>query len=207
MISQPIEKLSEIFSKFPGIGKRTANRFVFYLLKLSNKEVNELLKAIIDVRKQIKTCNFCFLPFDTSLSKNEKQLCPICQNPARDKKLLCIVEKEIDLLTIEKTKLYKGLYFILGSTFNPKKEKQDLRIKELKERIKNPKKFGIEANFQEIILAFNPTTEGEITSLYLERELKPLNIKISRLGRGLPIGGEIEYADEETLKSALEGRK
>lgn len=214
MYPQPIQNLINLFSKFPTIGRRTAGRFVFYLLKLSPEEINEFLKSIIALRKNIKTCNFCFNPFDISIDlpqsdfTNKNQLlCPICRNNLRDKTLLCVVEKEIDLISIEKTKKYKGLYFILGGKINFKNDNKNIRIKELKERIKNPKKFGINANFKEIIMAFNQTTEGETTSLYVERELKPFNIKITRLGRGLPVGGELEYADEETLGSAFEGRK
>jgi recombination protein RecR len=207
-----IQKLIDLFSKFPTVGPRTATRFVFYLLKTPKEEIKELIKSIIDLKKTIKICSFCFNPFE-----GEGNLCLICSNPTRDKNLLCIIEKETDLVPIEKTKKYKGLYFILGGTVSTlkKEEIKKLRIKELIERIKNPEKFGIlGASFKEIILATNPTTEGEATALYLERKLKPLTcgepgrtIKITRLGRGLPAGAELEYTDEETLGSALEGRK
>ncbi len=209
MFPPKIQKLIDLFSKFPTVGRRTAARFVFYLIKLSKNDFEELLNSITDLRKNIKICSFCFNPFVASTDSAEK-LCPICCNPSRDKTLLCVVEKETDLLSIEKTKKYNGLYFVLGGTVSSLKKSdiEKLRIKELKERIKNPSNFGISTNqFQEIILAINPTTEGEATSLYLKRELKPLGIKITCLGRGLPIGGELEYADEETLSSALEGRK
>jgi len=172
---------------------------------LSKEEVDDLLKEIIILKKNVKMCSFCFNPFE-----GESELCQICKNPSREKNLLCVVEKESDLISIEKTKKYNGLYFVLGGTVSTlkKEEIEKLRVKELIERIKNPEKFGIlNAKFQEIILATNQTTEGEATALYLERVLKPLSLKISRLGRGLPVGAELEYADEETIGSALEGRK
>jgi len=206
-----IQKLIELFSKFPTVGPRTAARFVFYLLKSSKEEIEELINSISNLKKIVKICSFCFNPFEPSQvsskfgeGKGEGDLCPICSNPSRDRNLLCIVEKETDLITIEKTKKYNGLYFILGGTVSSlrKADVEKLRIKELQERIKN----HIEL-IKEIIVATNPTTEGEATTLYLERVLKPYNKRITRLGRGLPVGAELEYADEETLGSALEGRK
>jgi recombination protein RecR len=193
MYPLPIEKLINLFSKFPTVGPRTAARFVFYLMKLPIEESNTLIESIVELKTKIKFCSFCFKP-------SENDLCDICSDPSRDKSLLCIVEKETDLETIEKTKKYKGLYFILGGTVSKLREEdiEKLRVRELREMIKN---------FKEVIIAINPTTEGEATALYLERLLKPLNIKITRLGRGLPIGGELEYADEETLSSALDNRK
>ncbi len=198
MYPKSIQKLIELFSKFPTVGPRTAIRFVFYLIKLDQEKFDELLSSLTDLRKAIKICSFCFNPFE---SLDDAELCPICRDNSRDKTLLCIIEKEIDLISIEKTKKYKGLYFILGGTINLKKsDKKIKRIEELKQRIEN-------SDFQEIIIAFNPTIEGEATTLFIKRELKPLNIKITRLGLGLPIGGELEYADEDTLSSAFEGRK
>ena len=203
MYPKSIQKLIDLFSKFPTVGPRTAARFVFYLIKLSQNNSDELLNSIINLRKSIKICSFCFNPFDASQdsAQGEETLCSICKDNSRDKTLLCVIEKETDLISIEKTKKYKGLYFILGGTISLKKaDSKKTRIEELKERIKNN-------GFKEIIIATNPTTEGEATALYIKRELKPFNIKITRLGRGLPVGGELEYADEETLTSAFEGRK
>lgn len=200
--SPSIQKLIEKFSKFPTTGPRTAARFVFYLMKLSKEEVQDLIKSISELQEKVKLCSFCFKPFEPSTGSVKEELCEICSNPSRDQSLLCIVEKETDLETIEKTKKYQGRYFVLGGTVS-KLKKQDvkkLRTNELLERAKNPE-------IKEIIIAVNPTTEGEATALYLERLLKPLNKKITRLGRGLPVGSELEYADEETLGSALEGRK
>jgi len=205
MYPPAIKRLIEIFSKFPTIGPRTAARIVFYLNQLPNEKIKEILEAIISLKKKIKICAFCFNSFEDK----EEKLCPICRDKTRDRKKICIVEKETDLTVIENTKNYKGLYFVLGGTVSRlrKENIKKLRVEELIERIKNPSKFGIDSKFEEIIIATNANVEGEATSLYLERKLKPLNIKISLLGRGLPIGGEIEYADEETLKSAFEGRK
>ena len=208
MFPKSIQKLIDLFSKFPTVGPRTAARFVFYLMRKSKEEVNDLIKSITDLKEKVKICSFCFNSFESVPPEDE--LCEICKSPGREKNLLCIIEKESDLISLEKTKKYHGLYFILGGTVSTLKREEikNLRTGKLIERIKNPEKFGIlDAKFKEIILATNPTTEGEATALYLERVLKPLNLKITRLGRGLPVGAELEYADEETIGSALEGRK
>jgi recombination protein RecR len=204
-----IQKLIDRFSKFPTVGPRTAARFVFYLLKLKNEDVKGLIESISNLAENIKFCNFCFKPFE-----GEKNLCEICSDKSRELKTLCIVEKETDLDPIEKTKKYTGLYFILGGNVSLlKKDAEKIRIEELLERIKKPSSFGLAENthFEELIIATNPTTEGNATFLFLERKLKPLleekKIKITKLGRGLPTGGELEYADEETLSEALERRR
>ena len=204
MYSKSIKKLIDQFSKLPTVGPRTAARFVFYLLNAPKEEVNSLIESISNLSKEVKLCSFCFKPFE-----GEGNLCEICGDSNRDRTKLCIVEKETDLGSIEKTKKYPGLYFILGGTVSLlKKEPEKIRTKELVERIKDPVVFHLfNASFEEIIIATNPTTEGEATSLYLERKLKSLNKKITKLGRGLPTGGELEYTDEETLGEALEGRK
>lgn len=207
MFPPTIQKLIEKFSEFPTVGPRTAARFVLYLLKLPQKEFDDFIKSLLEIKK-IKLCNFCFKPYEPEDSKI--RLCEICLDPTRNRNLLCIVEKETDLVALEKTRKYKGLYFVLGGNVSrlKKEELKKIRTEELKERIKNPQKFGLlDASFQEILIATNPTAEGEATRLYLERLLKPFNKKITSLGRGLPIGGELEYADEETLSFALEGRK
>ena len=197
MQSPLIEKLIKIFSKFPTVGPRTASRFVFYLLKLPKEEIDDLISAIFTLQNSVKVCSLCFNPFE-----GEGELCEICKNPGRDKSLICVVEKETDLDSIEKIKRYKGLYFILGATLSSLKKDDIKKIKteELLNRMKDPQ-------VKEIIIATNSTTEGEATALYLERTLKSSGKKITRLGRGLPKGSELEYADEETLSSALESRK
>ncbi len=197
MYPNSIQKLIDLFSKFPTVGPRTASRFVFYLMYLPKEKIEELVQAISNFKNKIKLCQLCFNPLE-----GEGGLCKICSDPTRDKTLLCIVEKETDLQAIEKIKKYKGLYFILGGTVSNLKPEalKKLRLKELEERVKSPE-------IQEVILATNSTTEGQATALYLQRLLKPFNKKIVQLGRGLPMGGELEYADEETLSSALESRR
>jgi len=201
MYPKTIQKLIDLFSKFPTVGPRTAARFVFYLIKLPQTELEELSSYLKKLKESIKMCSWCFNSFDLSAGSEQENLCPICKDSLRNKEMICIVEKETDLTAIEKTKKYKGLYFVLGGIINlKKKDKKDIRIEQLKERIKNN-------GFKEIIIAINPTTEGEITRLLLERELRPFNIKITHLGRGLPMGGELEYADPDTLSSSFDSRK
>lgn len=217
-----IKKLTELFSEFPTIGSRTAGRFVFYLIKQTKEKVNELMLAIQELKNRIKLCNFCFNPYESENSGGDDKngLCAVCQNPVRNKQLLCLVEKEADLIAIENTKKYGGLYFVLEKDiFSFKKDVSgNLRIGELLERIKNPQKFGVAGtNFTEIIIAVNPTVEGKTISILIERALKEFiaqikapqsaELKITHLARGLPVGGELEYADEETLESAFSGRK
>jgi len=196
-----IQKLIEKFSKFPTIGPKTAARFVFYLLQQSKEEVLDLTKSITDLKQNTKKCESCFNFFEDQNS--EQKLCKICSNPQREKSLLCVVANETDLMAIENTNKFKGFYFVLGGTVSGLKKEsvEKLRIKELEEKIKN------NAEITEIIIATNPNSDGDATALYLERMLKLFNKKITRLGRGIPTGGELEYADEETLISALEGRK
>jgi len=195
-----IQKLIERFAKFPTIGPKTAARFVFYLLQLPKEELEKLITSVSDLQKNTKECDLCFNFFET---ENEQKLCRICSDSARDKSLVCIVANEMDLMAIENTRKYKGLYFVLGGVVSSLKKEniEKLKIKELEERIKNSPEA------KEIILALNPNSEGEATALYLERILKSYDKKITRLGRGIPTGGELEYADEETLSSALENRK
>ncbi len=180
-----IKKITDLFSKFPGIGKRTAGRFVFYLINQPKEKIDELIVALQELKKSVKLCQNCFNPFEA-----EGELCEICKNPLRNNQILCIVEKEADLLSIESAGRYKGLYFVLG---NPS------RLTQLQTRVKTSPPT-------EIIIALNPTPEGRIISALVERALGS-KYKITHLARGIPVGGELEYADEETLESAFEGRK
>jgi len=207
MYSNKIQKLIDLFSRFPGIGPKVAGRFVFYLAKLTDKEVKELANAILEVKNSLRPCGFCFKLFEPS--EAQSNLCEICSDNSRDRTILGVVEKEADLVSIEKNKPHKGIYFILGETPSSFKQEnmKSLKVKELKQRIEKAKAFGVAADFKEIILALNPTIGGEAATLYLERELKDLNKKITRLGRGLPSGGELEYADRETILSAFKNRK
>lgn len=210
MFSKSVQKLVNLFSEFPTIGPRTASRFVFYLIQLPKEKVEELVASIQDLKSKIKFCSFCFNPFETNDS--EKTLCEICENNSRDRSSLCVVEKETDLISIEKTKKYRGLYFIFGGTVATLKKNdiEKLRVEELGDRLRSPQGFGIITIFKEIIIAINPTPEGKATSILIEKTIKKTlkdNLpKITHLGLGLPVGGELEYADEETLENAFERR-
>ena len=201
IMDSSIDKLVDIFKKFPTVGKRTAGRFAYYLIRQSKEETDGLINAILELKNKTKLCKFCFQPFE-----GVENFCPICQNSARNKNLLCIIEKETDLISIENTRKYNGLYFILGGTLlmMRKDSVNNLRIEELKERVKN-------SNFSELIVALSPTPEGISTSVLVEKSIKEVipnpTFKITHLAKGLPVGGELEYADEETLESAFEGRK
>ncbi len=201
-MSDSIKRLKDLFSRFPAVGPKMASRFVFHLIHASPAEAQDLIQAIQAIKNNIVLCQLCFQPFEAQ----GQQICQICADPGRNKQLLCIIEKENDLISIENTKKYKGLYFVLGSNILTlrKINDQDLRITPLKERIKN-------SQFAEIIIATNPTIEGRAASALVEMALKELpqfpTLKITHLATGMPVGGELEYADEETLDSAFEGRK
>jgi len=210
MYPSKIQKLIDLFSKFPTVGPRTAARFVFYLLKIPEEKTKELIRAMEELKKGTRPCSLCFGYFEPS-PKNE-ELCPICSDRARDRSLFCIVEKQIDQQAIEKTGRYKGLYLILGGTMSNLKSKTvkeeiKKRADRLIEIIKGKTPFIGPSEVKEIIIALNSTTEGEITSLWLERRLKNLGIKITRLATGLPKGSELEYADEDTLSLAIKDRR
>lgn len=196
MLPQPIRNFIEIVSKLPSIGPRLATRLAFHLINGGKNEIENLEKAVADLKK-LKTCERCFFVYTGN--------CPICSDKNRTRETLAIVEKETDLISLEKTGKFNGQYLVLGGlakngVLDPK---QRLRLKNLAERIK--KEFG--GQIKEIIIALNPTTFGDFTSSLIGQELKPLAQKISRLAKGVPTGGEIEFADEETLGSAFEGRK
>lgn len=195
VIPESIQKLIKKFSQFPGIGPKQAARFVFFLLGAEKQYRTELLKDI-QTLNALKSCISCNL-----ISENE--LCPLCANQKRNHQQICIVEKTSDLLTMERSGAYHGTYYILETNaINNKK----INLTNLKKRI--TKLLEQNSNGQiEIILATNPTTEGEATALYIEKELLSHNTKITRLARGLPSGAEIEYIDQTTLQSALENRK
>lgn len=204
MFSKEVEKLIDLFSRLPGVGPKTSARFVFFLLEeADDEETRELGKSILELRRSVKKCEFCFKYFE-----EERDLCPICSDPRRDRKKICLVEKETDLASIEENNVYDGLYFILGGTVSDldKKKIESLRLSELFKRLKNPKAFGIQTRLEEVILGLNPTLEGDSTARLLRRKLEQMEIKTTRLGRGLPQGGEVEYADKNTLSSAFENR-
>lgn len=210
MKARAILRLISLFSKFPTVGRRTAERFTLHVLKLPHNKVEELVAGIKDVRSSVGMCAFCFQPFDREEDAKAAGLCSICRDPRRDASMLCVVEKETDLEALERTQSYRGLYFILGGSVNQlkKHDLESLRLEELKKRLLAPQEFGMARGaIQEIILAMNPTIEGEATASYLGRMLREKRWKVTRIARGLPMGGEMEYADEETLKSSLEGRR
>jgi recombination protein RecR len=191
--SVSVEKAISELSKLPGIGRKSAQRLVFYLLKSSKNEVQQLADALIAIKEKVIFCSICF-----NITENDP--CTICVNEQRDHTTLCVVEEANDVLAVEKTGQYKGLYHVLGGALSPLEGigPEDLHIKELVTRLNG--------TIKEVIIATNPNAEGEATALYLEKLIKPLEIKVTRIARGLPVGGDLEYADEITLTRALEGR-
>ena len=193
--AEPVAKLIEQFSRLPGIGPKTAQRLAFYLLNRDARESRELAEAIINAREKIRYCSVC-------CNLTERDPCSVCTGEARLRSVICVVEEPRDVVAIEKTREFKGLYHVLQGTISPMEGigPDQLKIKELLARLKNN-------NITEIIIATNPNVEGEATSLYLARLIKPLGIRVTRIAHGLPVGGDLEYADEVTLSRALEGRR
>jgi len=191
-----ISNLIEEFAKFPGIGRKTAERFVFFLLKQQKNDLLALTNALTVLQTSIHTCLIC-----GNFAETEER-CPICRNPSRDQSIVCVVEQIHDLNVIEETNEYHGVYHVLGGTLNPIEgiTENHLHIRKLIDRIKT-------GTIKEMILALNPDMPGEATMIYLKKLFQPANIKITRLARGLPMGSDIEYADEVTLANALKGRR
>ncbi len=192
--AESVEQLAEQFSKLPGIGRKTAHRLALFILKMPREEVDAFVKALINVKDKVHYCSICS-------NITESDPCAICSNTKRDRNFICVVEEPHDVIAIERTHEYKGLYHVLGGALSPLDGigPEELRIKELIERLSD-------SQVEEIILALNPNVEGEATTLYLSKLLKPLDIKITRIARGLPVGSNLEFADEATLSRALEGR-
>lgn len=193
--SPSIEKLIESFEKLPSIGHKTAIRLAFHMLDLNEEETNEFINSIVDAKKKLKYCSICFNIADTDP-------CPICSNPKRDSSTICVVEDVRDIIAMERTHEYKGVYHVLHGTISPMNGigPEDIKIKELLNRIRDTK-------VNEIIIATNPRVEGEATSIYLSKLIKPLGIKVTRIAHGIPVGGDLEYTDEVTLMKAMEGRR
>ncbi len=193
--SLPIANLIEQFSKLPGIGKKTAQRLSFYILEMNTFEAEKLATAIIDAKEKIKQCSICCYLTD-------EDPCSICRDENRDKSTICVVEGAKDVVAMEKTREYKGLYHVLHGVISPMDNigPDDIKIKELLKRVQDN-------NIKEIILATNPTVEGEATAMYLSKLLKPMGIKITRIAHGIPVGGDLEYFDEVTLSKAMENRR
>ena len=192
--TKPLARLIEEFQKLPGIGPKSAQRMAFHLLKMPLEEVKQFSNALIEAKEKIKYCKECF-------NMSSQNPCEICTDDKRDKSIMCVIAETKDLIALEKTKEYKGYYHVLQGVISPLDGigPEDLRIKELLVRIN-------QQNFQEVILALNPSVEGEATSLYLNKLIKPSGVKVSRIAFGLPIGGDLEYADEVTLGRSILNR-
>jgi recombination protein RecR len=197
-----LEKLIEEFSKLPGIGKKTAQRMAFYILKNKKEEAEVLAQALLDVKEKVRYCSVCF-------NITEEDPCSICKDEKRERSIICVVEEANDVVALEKTNQYRGLFHVLGGVLSPLDGigPDDLKIKELLLRLKGPKDSASrDKQVKEVILATNPNTEGEATAIYLSKLIKPLGVKVTRIARGLPAGGDLEYADQVTLANAIEGR-
>ena len=196
-ISDSLESLIDELAKLPQIGRKTAQRLAMFVIRQPIEEVEKLSKALIDTKEKIKFCSIC-------CNITEDEICKICMSPKRNKNTICVVEEPQDVYAIEKTNEYKGLYHVLHGRISPLDGigPNDIRTKELLLRLDENKYEKVD----EIILALNPTVEGETTILYLSKLIKPLEIKITRIARGIPIGSDLELADEVTLAKALEGR-
>jgi len=194
---QTVEQMIEVVKKLPGVGPKMAERLCYHILKMSDGEATAFIEAIQKARQKVKVCSVCY-------NLSESDPCPICSDTTKDKELLCVVETPQDLIAVSKVKNedYNGLYFVLGGALSPLDAigPKDIRINQLITRLKKD-------NIKEVILATDMDSKGETTAVYLAQLIKPLGIKVSRLGYGMPVGGDIEYADEVTISKAIAGRK
>jgi len=193
--SPSIEKLIEAFEKLPSIGNKTAARLAFHILDASEEETQEFVQAILDAKSNLKYCSKCYNISDTDP-------CPICSGQNRDHSIICVVEDVRDVVAMERTHEFKGIYHVLHGSISPMNGigPDDIKIKELLSRL-------MEGKTKEIILATNPRVEGEATAMYISKLVKPLGVKATRIAHGIPVGGDLEYTDEVTLSKALEGRR
>jgi recombination protein RecR len=194
---QTVEKMISVIKKLPGVGPKMAERLCYHILKMSDIEAKSFIEAIQTARQKVKVCSICY-------NLSESDPCPICKDSSRDTELLCVVETPQDLIAVSKVKNedFNGLYFVLGGALSPLDAigPKDIRIDKLISRLKQD-------NIKEVILATDMDSKGETTAVYLAQLIKPLGIKVSRLGYGMPVGGDIEYADEVTISKAIAGRK
>lgn len=190
----PLENLVEQFEKMPGIGHKTAQRLAYYVLNLSKTQAEELANAVLDAHTKIHYCSKC-------CNLTDKELCPVCASPVRDNSVICVVETPRDATAVENTHEFKGTYHVLHGAISPLNDigPDNLTIKQLVARLSDD-------TVKEVIMATNPTVEGDATALYISKLLKPMGVKVTRLAYGIPVGGDLEYADEYTLAKALEGR-
>ncbi len=191
--SESLQQLIEEFARLPGIGRKTAQRLALHILKRPRDEVVTMARAMVNVKDRVRACSIC-------CNITEEDPCAICSSTKRDRTMICVVEEPNDVIALEKTNEFRGLYHVLGGSLSPLDGigPEDLKVKELLARISG--------DVAEVILAMNPNVEGEATTLYLTRLLKPAGVRVSRIARGLPVGGDLEFADEATLSRALEGR-
>ncbi|WP_202081418.1 recombination mediator RecR [Caldalkalibacillus salinus] len=192
---EPISKLIEGFMKLPGIGPKTAGRLAFYVLSMKEDDVLDLAKSLVNAKRNLQYCSVC-----SNITDHDP--CRICQDKQRDRSVICIVQDPKDVIAMERTKEYDGLYHVLHGAISPMDGigPEDIKIPDLLKRLQDDE-------VQEIILATNPTIEGEATSMYISKLVKPFELKVTRIAHGLPVGGDLEYADEVTLSKALEGRR
>ena len=191
----PLANLIDQFAKLPGIGRKTARRLAFHVLNSSMDEASAFAEAIVDAKKNVKYCSVC-------QNITDKDVCEICESPRRDNTVICVTESAKDVISLEKTHEYNGLYHVLHGAISPMDDigPSDIKIAELLMRLKDE-------TVKEVIMATNPTVEGEATAMYIARLIKPLGVKVTRIAHGIPVGGDLEYADEVTLMRAMEGRR
>lgn len=197
LLPEPIQKLIDALSRLPGIGPKTASRLAFFLLRASDDLSLELSQSLQELKTSIVYCQRCY-----NITTAGRVECEICSSPERDSRLLCVVEEPLDVLALERTSGFQGRYHVLGGVLSPIQGigPDDLKIRELVERARA-------GDIKEIILATNPSLEGDATAMYLHQQLEPLGVRVTRLARGLPVGGDLEYADPNTLLRALAGRQ
>lgn len=193
--SEPIDRLINEFSKLPGVGRKTAQRLAFHVINMNENDVKGLEKALVDVKQEIKYCSVC-------CNISDSDVCTICSNSHRDASTICVVEDPRDVAAMERTKDYNGKYHVLNGVISPLDGvgPEMLNIKELISRLGD-------GQVKELIMATNPTIEGEATAMYISRLVKPMGVKVTRIAHGLPVGGDLEYADDVTISKALEGRR
>lgn len=196
-LPRPVAKLIESFERLPGIGPKSAQRLTFYLLHVPQEYLESFAQSLINLKKNTVTCSLCF-------NVSETDPCSICSSPTRDQSMICVVEQPLDVLSLERTGKFGGLYHVLHGAINPLNNigPDEIRIAELVRRVKEKGD-----TVAEIVLATNPNMEGEATAMFIQRQLKDLSVKVTRLAHGLPVGGDLEYADEVTLSRAFEGRR
>ncbi len=193
-IPRPVQALVDEFSRLPGIGPKTASRLTYFLLRQPAEQTRTLAEALVQLKERTRFCSICF-------NMTEDDPCPICRDETRDLGWICVVEDPLDVIALDRTRLFKGRYHVLHGAISPVEGigPEDLRIRELMARLQKER-------IREVTLATNPSYEGEATAMYLQKQITPLGVKVTRLARGLPVGGDLEYADETTLARALEGR-